>query len=67
MLNRSQDANVAAALVQQLHVGRTWAFNEKADAAVAAATPTAVNAAFRKYMQSEGLALVYAGDFARHP
>jgi len=67
LLSRSQDANVAAALVQQLYVGRTWAFSEKSDAAVAAATTASVNAAFRKYMQPDGLALVYAGDFARHP
>jgi zinc protease len=65
MLARSQDANLAGALVQQLYVGRTWAFSERSDAAVAAATPAQVNAAFRKYMQPEGLALVYAGDFAK--
>jgi zinc protease len=67
LLNRSQDANLAAALVQQLYVGRTWAFTEKADAAIAAATTAQVNAAFRKYMQPQELALVYAGDFAKHP
>jgi zinc protease len=67
MLARSQDANVAGGLVQQLYVGRTWDFSAKSDAAVAAATPAQVNAAFRKYMQPEGLALVYAGDFAKHP
>jgi zinc protease len=66
LLSRSQDANVAAALVQQLYIGRTWTFSEKADAAVAAATPASVNAAFRKYMRPDGLALVYAGDFAKH-
>jgi len=65
LLARTQDANVAAALVQQMYVGRTFAFTEKADAAIAAATPAAVNAAYRKYVQPDGLALVYAGDFAK--
>jgi enamine deaminase RidA (YjgF/YER057c/UK114 family) len=58
-------ANIAAALVQQAHVGRTFAFSEKGDAAIAAATTADVNAAFRKYVQPEALALVYAGDFAK--
>jgi zinc protease len=65
-LSRGQDANVAAGLVAQLYTGRTWDFAAKSDAAIEAATPAAVNAAFRRHMQPEGLALVYAGDFARH-
>ena len=53
------------ALARQLYIGRTWAFSEKSDAEVAAVTPAQVNAAVRKHMQPEGLALVYAGDFAK--
>ena len=64
-LARTQDAGVAAALVQQAYLGRTFAFAEKADAAIAAVNTADVNAAFRKYVQPNGLALVYAGDFAR--
>jgi len=56
---------VAAALVQQAYLGRTFAFADRGDAAIAAATPAEVNAAFRKYVQPDGLALVYAGDFAK--
>jgi zinc protease len=66
-LARGQDANLAGALVAQLYTGRTWDFSAKSDAAIEAATAPGVNAAFRKYMKPEGLALVYAGDFARHP
>ncbi len=64
-LQRTQDAAVAGALVQQAYLGRTFAFAAKSDEAVARATTADVNAAFRKYLQPEGLALVYAGDFAR--
>ena len=65
LLARTQDANVAAALVQQAYLGRTFAFSQKGDAAIAAATTADVNAAFRKYVQPEALALVYAGDFSK--
>ncbi|MEO8754200.1 MAG: pitrilysin family protein [Casimicrobiaceae bacterium] len=65
LLQRTQDANVAAALVQQAYLGRTFAFSGKSDAAIAAATTAEVNAAFRKYVQPEALALVYAGDFTK--
>ena len=64
-LSRTQDAAVAAALVQQEHLGRTFAFSARGDEAIAKATAADVNAAFRKYLQPEGLALVYAGDFAK--
>jgi len=65
LLARTQDANVAAALVQQAYLGRTFAFSAKGDAAIEAATTAEVNAAFRKYVQPEALALVYAGDFTK--
>ena len=56
---------MAAALVQQAYLGRTWSFAEKSDAAVAAVKAADVNATFRKYLQPDGLALVYAGDFTK--
>jgi zinc protease len=64
-LARTQDTAVAGALVQQAYLGRTFGFAEKGDAAIAATTTAEVNAAFRKYVQPDGLALVYAGDFAK--
>jgi len=64
-LARTQDMQLAKELVQQLYLGRTFAFAAKADAAIAAATPEEVSAAFRKYVPPGGFALVYAGDFAK--
>jgi zinc protease len=58
---------VAAALVQQLYAGRTFAFAGRSDAAIAAASAADVNAAFRKYFEPQKLVLVYAGDFAKAP
>lgn len=64
-LSRTQDTAIAQALVQQGLLGRTFAYSAKADEAIARATTAEVNAAFRKYLQPQGLALVYAGDFAK--
>lgn len=64
-LSRTQDAGVAQALVQQEYLGRTFAFSAKGDEAIARVTTAEVNAAFRKYLQLQGLAQVYAGDFAK--
>ncbi len=64
-LARTQDAAIAAALVQQAHLGRTFAAAGKTDAAIAKASAADVNAALRKYVQPTGFTLVYAGDFAK--
>ena len=64
-LQRTQDASLAAALVQQAYRGRTFAFAGKVDAAIAALTAADVNAALRKYVKPDAFALVYAGDFAK--
>ncbi len=53
-LARTQDAQVAAALVQQLYLGRTFAFSARADDAIAAANAAGVTAAFRKYVAAQG-------------
>ncbi len=64
-LQRTQDASLASALVQQAYLGRTFAFAGKVDAAIAALTAADVNAALRKYVKPDAFALVYAGDFAK--
>ncbi len=64
-LARTQDAAIAAALVQQAQLDRTFAFSGKVDEVIAKASAADVNAAFRKYVQPDGFALVYAGDFAK--
>ena len=64
-LARTQDPTLAAALVQQAHLGRTFATSAKIDAAIAALTVEDVNAALRKYVKPEAFAFVYAGTFAK--
>jgi zinc protease len=64
-LARSQDAGLAAGLVEQSYVGRTFAYSAEVDKAIAALTPEQVTAAFRKYVKDDGFAFAYAGDFAK--
>ena len=62
---RAQDDVLAAGLVQQTFLGRTWAISAKIDAAIAAVTRDAANAALRKYVDPAGIAYAYAGDFKK--
>jgi len=64
-LSRTQDPSLAAALVQQAYLDRTFAYSAKIDAAIAAVTVVDVNAALRKYVKPDGFAYVYAGTFAK--
>jgi zinc protease len=64
-LARTQDASLAAGLVQQAWLSRTFEFAAKIDAAIAALTVADVNAAFRKYVKPGAFAFVYAGNFAK--
>jgi zinc protease len=62
---RAQDDTLAASLVSQAFLGRTWANSAKIDAAIEATTVASVNAALRKYVDPAGIAFAYAGDFAK--
>ena len=62
-LGRAQDANVAAAWVNNLYLGRTFAVSAKVDEALAALTLDQVNAALRKYITPDAFAWGFAGDF----
>ena len=64
-LSRTQDPTLAAALVRQAYLGRTFETSAKIDAAIAALTVEDVNAALRKYVKPEAFAFVYAGTFAK--
>jgi zinc protease len=64
-LARTQDASLAAGLVQQAWLSRTFEYAARIDAAIAALSVADVNAAFRKYVQPEAFAYVYAGDFLK--
>ncbi|WER49527.1 pitrilysin family protein [Cupriavidus sp. WKF15] len=67
MVSRSSDSALADALANQLYLGRTMAYTEELEARLRAATPEAVNAVIRKYVQPSGLSQVYAGDFGAVP
>jgi zinc protease len=62
-LSRSQDANLAAALTNNLYLNRTFLISQKVDEGIAAATLVQVNAALRKYLKPEQLVAAFAGDF----
>ena len=62
---RAQDDTLAASLVSQAFLGRTWANSAQIDEAIAAVNAAAANAALRKYVDPAGIAFAYAGDFAK--
>jgi zinc protease len=64
-LARTQDASIAAALMQQLYLDRRFDFSAKIDSEIAALTSAQVNAALRKYLKPEAFAYAYGGDFAK--
>lgn len=62
-LGRAQDGSIAATLANNLDLGRTYAYSQKVDEAIGRLTLEQVNAALRKYVKPDDLALVLAGDF----
>ena len=64
-LARSQDAALAAGLVEQEYVGRTFVFSAGIDSAIGRLDAATVNVALRKYLKPDSFASVFAGDFAR--
>ncbi len=60
---RAQDGVLAAALANNLYLGRTFAVSQKVDDAIAAATLPGVNAALRKYLTPDRLVIGFGGDF----
>jgi zinc protease len=64
MVGRSQDAALASVLAKDLHAGRTIHFEAELDEKVRALTPDQVSDAAKKYLDSNHLVIVTAGDFA---
>jgi len=62
-LSRAQDTTVAGQLVQNLDLGRTFAFAQRLDDALAKLTPDQVTAAFRKYIDVSRWSIAWGGDF----
>ncbi|MBV1774952.1 insulinase family protein [Burkholderiaceae bacterium DAT-1] len=63
-IGRTQDASLAAALANQLYVGRTMQYTADQEDKLKAVTVEQVNAVIRKYFKPEALVQVVAGDFA---
>lgn len=64
-LARAQDEVVASTWVDYMRRNRTFAWSADMDKKIAALTPDAVNAAFRKYMKPTDLSTAVAGDFKK--
>ncbi len=64
-LSRTQDGSVAADLIRQAYLGRTWDYDATIDAALDKLSVADVNAALRKYLQPDQFAYAFAGDFAK--
>lgn len=67
MQARSAEASLATLLVNRRHAGRTLAFDDAVDAAIANLTLDQLNATVRKYIDPRRIALGRAGDFANNP
>ncbi len=66
-LARAQDPRLAAGLVQNLHLGRTYAESARIDAAIDKVSLAQVNEALRRYIKPERMVWAVAGDFAAPP
>jgi zinc protease len=66
-LSLMQDAPLAATLALYLRLGRTMAFVEQTDRAIAGLTPPQIQSVLRKYLRPDAMAAVYAGAFAAPP
>jgi zinc protease len=61
----TQDAPLAATLARDLRLGRTMAFIQQVDQALAALTAADVNAALKKYLHPDAMSAVFAGEFSK--
>ena len=62
-LIRAQDAAVAAGLLVNLEMGRTFAVAQKVDEAIAAVTPAQLLEAMRRHVDPQRIVWAWAGDF----
>ena len=64
IVSRSSDRALANALVNHLFLGRDFTWDAKFEQRIAAATPEAIGAAMRHYIDPQSLFTVKAGDFS---
>ena len=62
-LARAQDGGIAAQLVSNLYLDRRFAFDQQVDDAMARASLADVNAAWRRHIDPQRLAMAWGGDF----
>jgi zinc protease len=62
-VGRGSDGALVGQLLNHLHLGRPYDYNEQVEKKVLALTPEAVNAVVRKYLDPKRLVIVRAGDF----
>ncbi len=60
---RGSDGALLGQLLNHLHLGRPYDYDQQVEKKVTALTPEAVNAAVRKYLDPKRLVIVRAGDF----
>ena len=63
MQNRSQDGTVAGGWVNNLYLGRTWAFSKQFEDRINALKVADVNAALKKHIDPAKITIIKAGDF----
>jgi zinc protease len=64
-VGRTTDAAIAAQIVANLEIGRTFAFAADQEKAILALTPARVAEAFRKHIDPQRLVIIRAGDFQK--
>jgi zinc protease len=64
-VGRTGDAAIAAQIVSNLDIGRTFAFAADEEKAILELTPAKVAAAFRKHVDPNRLVIIRAGDFKK--
>jgi len=62
---RSTDRDLANELAAHLYLGRDFTWDAKFEQAISAATPDAIDAAMRRYVNPQDLFTVKAGDFSK--
>lgn len=64
-VSRAEDSSIAGMLVARARWDRTFMWDEKLEAAVAALTPAQVSEAFRRHVDPAALSIVKGGDFKK--
>ena len=64
-IQRSKDRNLTSEIVEQIHLGRTWTFQNNLEAAIDSLSLDHVSQSFRKYIEIEKISFIKGGDFKK--